>query len=53
MKSEQALNLTMVPLRYGNIRDCVRANPSEAYRALWTFTHPFGADLLACAETNS
>lgn len=31
----------------------VRYTVAEAKRWLWLYKHPFGADLLACAETNS
>lgn len=45
------------PLRfitiYGLTPDTGHVTLEEARRLVWRFTHPFGADLLACAETNS
>ena len=31
----------------------ILASEAESARLLWAFQHPFGSDLLGCAETNS
>jgi hypothetical protein len=41
------------PQPFKDVHVVEAASVSEARRLLWAFKHPFGVDLLGCAETNS